>query len=105
MMPTRGKRSEEVLFLILALTFGRKCSACDSLLKAHFICRCGGIGRRVRFKIEFLWSAGSIPAAGIFLELSHLEASVYCMFSCHLVSDKFVSILLLTRLIVYFDYV
>jgi len=37
--------------------------------------------------------------------LSHLQASVYCMFSCHLVSDKFVSILLLTRLIVYFDYV
>ncbi len=45
----------------------------DSIRPALRSSRRGGIGRRARLKIEFLVSAGSIPAAGIFLHLQSPE--------------------------------
>ncbi len=39
-------------------------------------CPGGGIGRRAGFKIQFHWSAGSIPALGTQVDASSLRVSL-----------------------------
>ena len=39
-------------------------------------CPGGGIGRRAGFKIQFHWSAGSIPALGTQVDASSLQVSL-----------------------------